>query len=83
VRIDDSGETVQGVRESQLETLVPKGQGIRVLILAGEHRGQKARLLQRNADTGAAAVQLVADFSVVKLSLDDVAEYVGPEGDDE
>mmetsp|Transcript_20552 Transcript_20552/g.51743 ORF Transcript_20552/g.51743 Transcript_20552/m.51743 type:complete len:519 (-) Transcript_20552:104-1660(-) len=83
VQIDGSSETLQGVRQSQVETLVPKGHGIRVLILAGPHRGEKAKLLQRNADTGAAAVQLTADLSVVKLPLDDISEYVGPVDDDE
>uniref|UniRef100_A0A1D2AB25 KN17 SH3-like C-terminal domain-containing protein n=1 Tax=Auxenochlorella protothecoides TaxID=3075 RepID=A0A1D2AB25_AUXPR len=37
----------------------------------------------RCAEAGAAAVQLTADGSLVKVSLDEVAEYAGPEHDDE
>ena len=83
LRVDGSGETVQGVAQEQLETLVPKSEGVRVLVLAGEHRGQRARLLQRNADTGMAAVQLTRDFTVVRLPLDDISEYVGPMQEEE
>ena len=83
MRVDGTGETVQGVEQEQLETLVPKGEGVRVLVLAGEHRWQKARLLQRNAETGMAAVQLTGDFAVLKLPLDDISEYVGPLQEDE
>ena len=83
VRVDGSGETVQGVSEGQLETLVPKGEGTRVMVLRGSLKWQKGKLLQRNADTGIAAVQLTADFSIVKLPLDDISEYVGPIEEDE
>jgi hypothetical protein len=51
--------------------------------LAGEHRGQRARLLKRNTETAAAAVQLTEDFSVLKVSFDDIAEFVGEAGEDE
>lgn len=83
VRVDERGEMVQGVSELQLETLVPKGEGTRVMVLSGPLKWQKGKLLQRNANTSIAAVQLTADFSIVKLPLDDISEYVGPIEEDE
>lgn len=35
------------------------------------------------AEAGAAAVQLTSDGALVKVPLDEVAEYVGPEQDGE
>ncbi len=44
-------------------------------------QGQRAKLLHRNVKAGAAAVQLLAEMEVVKISFDDIADYVG--GDDD
>lgn len=79
----EGGETLSDVPQSALETVVPKQERCRLLILAGPLRGQRARLLSRNADAAAVAVQLTADFSVHKLSFDDVSEYAGDFGDEE
>ncbi|KFM24992.1 Protein MOS2 [Auxenochlorella protothecoides] len=72
VHLDDLARTVQGLHQDQLETVVPGVEGTPVLLLAGRLR-----------EAGAAAVQLTADGSLVKVSLDEVAEYAGPEHDDE
>ncbi len=56
---------------------MPKHDGAPVMIVGGPHRGQRGRLLQVNLNAGAAAVQLSADFSIVRLLLDDVAGYAG------
>lgn len=48
-----------------------------MLIVRGRHRGQHAVLLQKNTSAGAAAVRLDdGDMEIVKLTLDDIAEYV-------
>lgn len=51
--------------------------------MAGEHKGQRAKLLHRNVKAGAAAVQLLADYEVVKVVFDDIAEYVGEAHEEE
>ena len=48
----------QDVHQSQLETVVPGGEGTPLLVLAGKFKGRRARLLQRNTETGLAAVQV-------------------------
>lgn len=48
-----------------------------VVFVAGEHRGQRAKLMDRSVKTGAAAVQLLSNFDVVRVAFDDIAEYVG------
>jgi G patch domain and KOW motifs-containing protein len=76
VLLDEKDHVVE-VHQSQLETVVPKKEGTVLLVVAGEKRGERGKLLSRNSETGLAAVQLLGDFSIHKLSLDDVAEYVG------
>lgn len=76
VLLDEKDHVVE-VRQSQLETVVPKKEGAVLLVVAGEKKGERGKLLSRNSETGLAAVQLLGDFSIHKLSLDDVAEYVG------
>lgn len=67
----------QALEQSQLETVVPKKEGARVMIVGGQLRQRLATLLKKNNETGLAAVQLLDELSVEKLSLDDIAEYVG------
>ncbi|KAL4422274.1 hypothetical protein ABPG75_008471 [Micractinium tetrahymenae] len=78
VYVDDLKRSVLDLEQRQLETVVPAAEGTPVLVLAGPLRGKQGRLLKRNTETGLAAVQLTSDFSLHKLSLDDVSEYVGP-----
>ncbi|KAG2428963.1 hypothetical protein HXX76_011207 [Chlamydomonas incerta] len=76
VAVDDTGDVLR-LPQSSLETVVPKHDGAPVMVVGGPHRGQRGRLLQVNVNAGAAAVQLSADFSIVRLLLDDVAGYAG------
>ena len=57
-----------------LETALCKVNGY-VLIVQGEYRGKRGKLLERNKDKNRAVVQLDADKSMVKCTLDDVAEH--------
>lgn len=80
-RMCDTGHVEEGLRASQLETVVPKKPGCPLIILRGSRRGRHARLLDKRFE--AAAVQLTDDMEVVNVSLDDIAEYVGDlEGED-
>lgn len=60
---------------------MPKAEGARVLLLRGEHEGQRARLLQKGSQ--AAAVQLLSDYAIIKIGLDDLAEYAGDAHEEE
>ncbi|KXZ46948.1 hypothetical protein GPECTOR_39g442 [Gonium pectorale] len=81
VHVDDTGDVLR-LAESSLETVVPKHEGAAVLVVAGPHRGARGRLLQASVSAGAAAVQLAADFTIVRLMLDDVAGFLGEVDDD-
>ena len=70
--------TVVQLPEAQLETVVPKEAGRPVQVVAGPWRGRRGRLLQARPSDGVAAVQLAGGaMEVVRLALDDVAEFVG------
>ncbi|KAI8469970.1 MAG: DExH-box splicing factor binding site-domain-containing protein [Monoraphidium minutum] len=77
VAVDETRQVVQ-LPEGRLETVVPKEPGRPVQVVAGPWRGRRGRLLQASATGGAAAVQLAGDMAVVRVALDDVAEYTGP-----
>jgi G patch domain/KOW motif-containing protein len=69
------------VPQAALETVVPKQPGQPVVVLRGEHRGERATLLEARPDAGVAAVQLAEDLGcVLRLLLDDFAEAVGVGG---
>lgn len=76
LRMEDSRQVVS-VHQEQLETVVPKDAGAAVMVVAGQHKGRKGRLLQVSVSSGAAALQLVGDMEVVRLQLDDVAQFMG------
>jgi hypothetical protein len=71
---------VQDVDQDDLETVVSKKVGTSVMILRGEHAGQRARLLQKLPES--AAVQLAESREAVSLGLDDVADFRGADSDD-
>ncbi len=69
--------------QDQVETVVPRDPGARVLVVAGRHRGQRARLLSRSGGAGVAAVQLAAELDVARLGFDRISLFVGKAGEDE
>ena len=88
VQIDgDNGRAsslISNVRQSYLETCVPKKPGGRVVILAGKLRGRRGKLVQKNKSNDTARIQLSDDFTVHdEIDLDEIAEYVGEMDEDE
>lgn len=69
----DNGKLLEGVRQSQVESALPKAGG-RVRVLGGEHKGQTGLLLERNSERAQAVVQLDQDMDTAILSFDDLAE---------
>ena len=74
------GEVVE-VKESWVETALPKAGG-KIVILQGPYRYKKGKLLERHSSSGKGVVQLYEDMNVMKLSLDDIAEWCGPLDED-
>jgi len=75
------GQILDRVPERYLETALPKVGG-NAIVLTGTHRLQKGKLLERSSETGKGVIQVFEDMNVVKLSLDDMAEWCGPLDDD-
>jgi hypothetical protein len=72
---------VQGLLQSQLETVVPKAKGTALIVLHGEHKARHARLLEKRST--AAAIQLTDNMDIITEVLDNLAEFVGDmEGED-
>ena len=80
LNMDGSNKVIQ-CPERYLETALPKVGG-NAICLAGNYRYGKGKLLERDSKSSKGVIQLYEDMNVVKLSLDDMAEYCGPLDDD-
>ncbi|KAN0038471.1 hypothetical protein ACTA71_000649 [Dictyostelium dimigraforme] len=75
----DNGVVVENVKQSMLETAIPKVNGD-LIIVRGKYKGKTGTLIERRKnkkDMEMAIVQLVGDLSVSEFDLDDICEYVG------
>ena len=81
LRLDKSGTVLDRVPEHYLETALPKAGG-KAIVLAGRNKFAKGKLLERDSKSGKGSIQIFEDMSVLTLSLDDLAEYVGSLDDD-
>ena len=75
VRLEESGKLVEGVRQRDIETVLPKSGG-EVIVLGGSRRGQRAKLVDINKRREVATLQIYQDMSIVKVHLDDAAQYM-------
>ncbi|XP_008840811.1 G-patch domain and KOW motifs-containing protein [Nannospalax galili] len=79
----DEGRVLEGLREDMLETLVPKGEGNRVMVVLGPHAGKVGLLMSRDRARSWALVQLRRENQVVELYYDAICQYMGPGDSDE
>ncbi|XP_044619793.2 G-patch domain and KOW motifs-containing protein isoform X1 [Equus asinus] len=79
----DEGQVLEGLREDMLETLVPKVEGNRVMVVLGPQAGRVGRLLGRDGERSRALVQLRRENRLVELHYDAVCQYVGPSDSEE
>ncbi|KAM8793674.1 G-patch domain and KOW motifs-containing protein [Eudromia elegans] len=77
----ESGQLVEGLREAMLETVIPRGDGDRVMVVLGEQAGQVGRILERDPSRGRALVQL-GGGRLLALPYDALCHYVGGAEDD-
>ena len=75
VRLEDSGKLLENIRQRDIETVLPKPGG-EVIVLGGTRRGERAKLLEINKRREVATVQIHQDMSIVKVHLDDAAQYM-------
>ena len=73
--VDCEGVIIDGVRQSMLETALPRPGGS-VMILSGRDKGKTGHLVERNSETCVAVVQLEDDDTVHSYDFNYVAEYV-------
>lgn len=79
----DEGRILEGLREDMLETLVPKVDGHRVMVVLGPEAGKVGRLLGRDRARSRAMVQLQRDSRLLELHYDAVCQYMGPSDDED
>uniref|UniRef100_A0A8B9JM23 G-patch domain and KOW motifs-containing protein n=1 Tax=Astyanax mexicanus TaxID=7994 RepID=A0A8B9JM23_ASTMX len=74
----DEGRTLDDVKQSMLETIVPKHDADYIMVVLGEYRGQVGRILKRDKEKCRAMVQLDHyEEQVFKMDYDAICHYVG------
>ncbi|XP_042438036.1 protein MOS2-like isoform X2 [Zingiber officinale] len=76
ISMDGSQGLVQCVDQDILETALPKLGGS-VLVLYGKHKGIFGNLVERNAEKGTGVVSEAGSHEIIKVKLDEIAEYLG------
>ncbi|XP_058514317.1 G-patch domain and KOW motifs-containing protein isoform X1 [Ochotona princeps] len=79
----DEGRVLEGVKENMLETLIPKAEGERVMVVLGPQAGRVGQLLRRSTTHSRALVRLRRDTQLLELHYDAVCQYMGPSDSDE
>ncbi|XP_078393762.1 G-patch domain and KOW motifs-containing protein, partial [Cetorhinus maximus] len=80
----EEGRLLEGIRQSMLETVIPKRDSEHVLIVLGRHKGQVGRVLRRDKDHCQAVVQLQrGDEQVLQIDYDSICQYVGGTDNDD
>lgn len=75
--ITEEGKVLREVHPEWLETVIPKVHPQIVMIVKGQQKSQKGRILQLHKEQEKASVQLLEDETVIlKLHYDDICEYV-------
>ena len=65
------------LKEKWIETVIPKGKGGKVMVLAGQYRGGVGQIIDRDDKKYKVWVALHESDDVVKVDFDDACEYVG------
>ena len=81
--VTDQGKLLECLEEIDLETIVPRDVGTKVLIVRGKLKGRRARLMERNKDRQRAIIQVMGEPEVEKVYFEDISEYVGPDDDED
>ncbi|XP_043936125.1 G-patch domain and KOW motifs-containing protein [Protopterus annectens] len=78
----EEGQLLEGIKQSMLETVIPKREFDKIMVVLGEHRGLVGRILQRDRERYLAIVQLDRyEDSVFKLDYDSLCHYIGAPDD--
>ncbi|XP_029464057.1 G-patch domain and KOW motifs-containing protein [Rhinatrema bivittatum] len=74
----EDGQILYDIKESMLETVIPKEEDSWIMVVLGPQRGQIGRILHRNKEKTRVLVQLQSDeVNVLKLDFDAVCHYIG------
>ncbi|KAL5217601.1 hypothetical protein ABZP36_018285 [Zizania latifolia] len=74
--MDDWSELVQEVEQDMLETVLPRTNGL-VLLLDGEHKGICGCLVEKNSKEETGLVELADTKDIICVKYDQIAEYIG------
>eukprot|EP01023_Acetabularia_acetabulum_P018770 TRINITY_DN19489_c0_g1_i1.p3 TRINITY_DN19489_c0_g1~~TRINITY_DN19489_c0_g1_i1.p3 ORF type:complete len:158 (-),score=21.35 TRINITY_DN19489_c0_g1_i1:129-602(-) len=77
VHLESNGQIIQNIKQQNLETVVPRSKGVKVLVVRGQFKGQIGEFLKRDDSQQIVAVMLDDIMQVLKFGYDDVAEFVG------
>jgi len=71
------GKLIEGVRTDRLETIIPKSDLGRVMVVRGERSGELGEILDKDKSSQKATIQLIMSEEVLVLDYDSVCEFAG------
>uniref|UniRef100_A0A1I7YJW1 G-patch domain-containing protein n=1 Tax=Steinernema glaseri TaxID=37863 RepID=A0A1I7YJW1_9BILA len=74
---DEDGSKHRRMKESWLETIIPRDVGAKVMIVSGRRRGKLAVLKKRDKERERIQVRVIDTDEDVKLSFDEACEWAG------
>ncbi|VDK52613.1 unnamed protein product [Anisakis simplex] len=79
---DNGGKTYYQIHEDWLETVIPKREGSRLMILRGPLRGQLGVMERKDKYNEQVLLRVLLNDELASFSFDDVCEWVGEIDDD-
>jgi len=73
--MDEKGNLIDELREKDVETVMPKQNGL-LKVLAGDHKGKIAVLLERDKKKNRVLLQFVDTMELGEYTQDDCSAYI-------
>ena len=75
VKVLSTGNLIDKVKQKHLETVLPSTNGT-CIVLKGQHRGQKARLLEKRKSEETCVLELEESLDMVVEKMEDIAAFI-------
>ncbi|PIO63449.1 hypothetical protein TELCIR_14953 [Teladorsagia circumcincta] len=80
---DSHGKMHYGIRQSSLETVLPRLEKSRVMIVRGKHKGLTATMEEKDKRRCLVVARLLRSNEIVTVDFDDVCQHQSRDEDDD
>ncbi|CAJ0600923.1 unnamed protein product [Cylicocyclus nassatus] len=80
---DSHGKMHYGIRQSWLETVLPRMENSRVMIVRGKHKGHAATMEEKDKSRCRVVARLLSSNEIINVDFDDVCQHQPKDDDDD